>query len=277
MAGVFIAALLVVLVILVIGYLQGWHIKKQDPDQLATFLRPFYRISHPGGTGPYPTVVAFHGCGGMDLGAVDWMDYLSGLGYATILVDSSTPRGLQREQVCSGRRLWGSERAGDVLVSSHDIRKLPFVDANRLVLLGWSHGAWAIMDLLAMDPPRNLPTNLRRSPDQPLGGVRGIVLFYPFCGFPAKARGRGWERDIPVLMLMAGKDPVSRSCHNIVSTLEKTNRPVEFHVYSGADHAFDMRVEDLIGTGIRPNPKSTADARKRVTHFLSEVLDSEKE
>ena len=95
-----------------------------------------------------------------------------------------------------------------MLVLSDEIRKFSFVDKERIALLGWSHGAWAIMDLLAMDVPHELPTNLSRFPGRPLVGVKGIVLLYPYCGVPAKARRRGWPSDIDVLMLMAGEDPI---------------------------------------------------------------------
>lgn len=272
MSSIVIRTLVIIIGALVFGFFQGCDIKKYDPNELASMLLPFFLINHPEGDGPFPTVVAFHGCGGMDLGAIDWMEYLTSRGYATILVNSSGPRSLTREQVCSGRKLWGSERAGDVLVSSFEVRKFPFVDKDRLVLLGWSHGAWAIMDLLAMDPPGSLPTNLRRAPAQPLGGVKGIVLLYPFCGFPAKARGKGWSHDIPVLMLMAENDSLAADCLNVSSVLAASNRPVKTHVYPNVDHAFDMREEDLAGTGIQPSPEATADARLRVERFIEDVL-----
>jgi dienelactone hydrolase len=267
-----IGTLLITIGVLIVGFFNGWHIKKYEPNELAAILRPYFLINHPEGDGPFPTVVAYHGCGGMDLGAIEWMEYLSSRGYATILVDSSRPRGLRREQVCSGRKLWGSERAGDVLVSSLDVGRLPFVDKDRVVLLGWSHGAWAIMDLLAIDPPASLPTNLRRSPEQPLAGVKGIVLLYPFCGFPAKARGKGWRHDIPVLMLLAENDSQATVCLKISSILAVKNRPVKTHVYPNVDHAFDMKEEDLAGTGIEPSPEATADARLRVERFMEDVL-----
>ncbi len=44
-----------------------------------------------------------------------------------------------------------------------DARRMPFVDPARLVLIGASHGGWAIMDLLAIDPPKRLPYNLAAS------------------------------------------------------------------------------------------------------------------
>ncbi len=73
-------SLVAVVSVVTYGYFRGWHIKKYGPEELASVLRPFFRISRPRGDGPYPTVVTFHGCGGMNLGAIDWMDYLSSHG-----------------------------------------------------------------------------------------------------------------------------------------------------------------------------------------------------
>ena len=275
--GVSFASVVVLSAIAIVGFLSGWYIKKHTPEELAPVLTPHFRVKSPPGGGPFPTVVGFHGCLGMNKGVSDWADYLVELGYATILVDSFTGRGFtpdDAKDVCAGRKFWGSERAGDVLVSLNEIRKLSFVDKNQLVLIGWSHGAWTIMDLLALDPPRRLPTNLSRSPDQPLAGVKAVILFYPYCEFPAKARGRGWTHDIRVLLLIAGRDSVvsPEACLEIVSILENKGRPIKAHVYPSLDHAFDMRDEDLKGSHLFHSHDATSDARKRVKRFLIEAL-----
>ena len=250
-------SLLLVVGIITTGFIRGWHIKKYEPEELASFLRPFYQINRPQGDGPFPTVIGFHGCGGVDLGVVDWMSYLRDHGYATVLVDSATPRAWNPDLVCNGRTFWGSERAGDVLAASIDIGQLPFVDASRLILIGWSHGAWATMDLVAMNPPIEMPTNLLDSPARLPTGVKGIVLFYPYCGFAARTRKGQFEPDIPTLMLP--------------STSGQRGDLLTLHTYPEANHAFDMRQEDLFG-GFRPHRESMIDARARVREFLEHVL-----
>ena len=121
---------------------------------------------------------------------------LNAQGWAAIIVDSHTPRGFSAYEVwrlvCAGQIFMGSERAGDVLVSIDDARRMRFVDPDSLVLIGSSHGGWAIMDLFALDPPRRLPFNLATlpadAPADPLAGVVGAILLYPYCGQANRAR-----------------------------------------------------------------------------------------
>jgi dienelactone hydrolase len=275
--GILPGGLLLLGILLVVVLLQGWHIKKYEPHQLAGLLQSSFRIQFPTRPGPYPTVIGFHGCGGLDLGAIEWMEHLVGRGYATVLVDSYAFRDLTPARVCTGRTFWGSERAGDVVAAIYAVRRLPLVDRDRLILLGWSHGAWAIMDALALDPPHSLPTNLRSSPPEPLAGVSGIVLFYPYCGLLAEAHGHGWSSDIPVLMLLAGQDSVvsPSDCVDIVAVLQADGRPITSHLYENADHAFDMSEEDLATSHLVRRPQLIADAQKRLEQFFSAVLSEQ--
>ena len=123
---------------------------------------------------------------------------LNARGWAAIIVDSHGPRGFLDYEVwrliCAGQLFMGSERAGDVLVSIYDARRMPFVDPERMVLIGASHGGWAIMELLAFEAARRLPFNLAAlpagAPADPLAGVVGTILLYPYCGTGQPGRPR---------------------------------------------------------------------------------------
>ena len=142
---------------------------------------------------------------------------LNARGWAAIIVDSHGPRGFSDYEIwrliCAGQLFMGSERAGDVLVSLDDARRMAFVDPRRIALIGASHGGWAIMDLLALDPPARLPFNLAALPAgaraDPLAGVVGIILLYPYCGPGNRARPDGWRRPIPALFLLSDSDAVA--------------------------------------------------------------------
>jgi dienelactone hydrolase len=272
--------------ILFIGLVQGWHIKKHTPDQLASLLTPYFRIKTPPGKGPFPTVICIHGSSGLlnPDGRMwkclnDWTEYLAGLGYATICVDSYTGRSINPMSDLQNKMFVG-QQPGDVLVALSEARKLSFVDRENFALIGWSMGAWSIMDIFAMNPPQEIPVNLKNAPDHPLAGLKAAVLFYPYCDPPAKAKGKGWVQDIPVLMLMGGKDPLTKSCLEIVSILKNRRRPVMAHVYPSAQHVFDGTPEDgKYFPSIPPShdPEVTADAREKVKEFLSKAFQAKEQ
>ncbi len=141
--------------------------------------------------------------------------------------------------------------------------------------LGWSLGAWAIMDLFSMNFPQDLPPNPKISPAKPLTGVKSAILFYSFCD-AGRSRGRAWAHDIDVHMLMGGKDAFTQDCLDIVSKLKDKRQPVSVHVYPSADHGFYIAPEDskYLPPGITKigNPEAMTAARERIKAFLSETL-----
>lgn len=273
-----VSALLGVLVVAAVagyGFLQGWFIERLAPRELSAMLRPADTLYKPEGDGPFPVVALFHGCGGIRESDHRWAELFRDQGFVAVVVDSLRPRDLQDDErwraVCQGKTLWGRERAGDVLVTLADLRKLPYVDPKRIVLAGWSHGAWTIMDALALEAAGKLPTNLATDPGG-LDGVKGAILFYPYCGLGSLSR-EGWSRPVPSLMLLAERDRVTahEECIEAAEALRNQGQPVTVHVYPGVDHAFDYT--DLPPDSNLPHdPVVTADAKARVTKFLDDLL-----
>jgi dienelactone hydrolase len=152
-----------------------------------------------------------------------------------------------------------------------------FVDPDNIVLIGSSHGGWAIMDLLALDPPRRLPFNLASlpagAPEDPLAGVVGTVLLYPWCGPGNRARRHGWQRPIPTLFVLAADDAIAPSgqCVAIAQRLEARGLPVETLVFDGVTHGFDQRDRSALSP-LAFDPATTAAALKAGAAFLDEVV-----
>jgi dienelactone hydrolase len=236
----------------------------------------------PDGPGPFPTAILFHGCGGKRPSLGEWAQSFREAGFASVIVDSFAGRGLDAAAVCGGRRLLPSERAGDVLVSLGDVRRLPFVDPQRIVLMGWSHGSVAIMDLLVMDPPHEIPPNLERESTGPrsgargsgqnLDGVAGAVLFYPYCGIGSRSYHGAWAWRAPNLFLLGGADTTAPSgpCLEVAAALEADGHPVEAHVYPQAGHGFDHR-DHAPGSPTGYDSAASADAGQRVRALLLSV------
>ncbi|MFT3973200.1 MAG: dienelactone hydrolase family protein [Amaricoccus sp.] len=259
----------------VVGHYTGLVVRQSTPAELSAVLSPWYRVAKPEGPGPFPTALLYSGCDGPRDSMDRWSAALVSHGWASIIVDSHTPRGLDDLErwrlVCAGQVLMGSERAGDVLVSLADARRMDFVDPTRLVLLGASHGGWAIMDLLALDPPAALPFNLSAAPDSgdPLRGLAGVVLLYPYCGEASRANPDGWRRPVPTLLVMAGEDSIvdPADCAAIAARMAARGSPIESLTLAGADHGFDQQDKAALST-LEFDPKATAAAIDAAFAFL---------
>lgn len=229
--------------------LEGWLTVRVAPDALSAMLSPHYRIARPDGAGPFPTALLFHGCDGVQRNMTRWSDALVDAGWATVIVDSYTPRALDGGEawrlVCAGQQLPGGERAGDVLTAIADATAMPFVDRERLALIGMSHGGWSIMELLALDSVGRAPLNLQNAPpalaETGLSGVSHVVLVYPWCGLPNRGRRDGWTHEADVLFILAGEDIIAPAsdCLDAVDRLAGRVPAVETLVIDGATHAFD--------------------------------------
>lgn len=214
-------------------------------------LEPGYTIVRPDGPGPFPTVLLFHGCGGL-VGAQGpkqimnrYAEAANEAGYAAIIVDSFTPRGIGFEaavsQVCTGLRLRGARRAGDVVAALMYAEQQPFAAPGQFVLAGWSHGGWSVMEAMTVDLEKSWPAGLRRPPADLYDEVNGVYLTYPFCGFPSKTRKRGWARPIPTQIVEAGRDTVAKAgpCHEAFDRMAETGVPFTIKPFGTMTHAFD--------------------------------------
>lgn len=224
---------------------------------------------------PYPVVIQFHGCAGMRENFMrQWADAANAAGYMAVIVDSLRPRGIGRERalatVCHGKELVGEERVGDVLAATDIVRKRSDVDKNRIVLAGWSHGGWSIMDFIALNAHRKAPPGIYGG--APHENIAGVILIYPYCGFGGWARILGWPKGVPTLALIAGDDRTvdPRACPALLSRFAQTGAAINLHVYPDADHVFDDPY--LEPQYIKAyNAKDHADAARRYRAFLEKI------
>ena len=243
---------LVLLLALLAGCVTGGS---PAPATLQPMLRPYDVVYRPDGTGPFPAVVVLHGCLGVRSKDTRWAETLRAQGYVALVVDSMTGRGLttldERRGVCQGMRLWGTTRAGDVAASLAYLRTLPYVDATRLGVMGFSHGAWAALDFLA------------GASDDDVRGLHAVVGFYPYCGVASRARWRAWRVDVPALLLLAAEDRMvsTSQCESLAERASSSGRSVLLTVYPDVGHSFDWR-----------SSPATEDAHRKVAAFLGEHL-----
>lgn len=224
------------------------------------------------GPGPYPLFVQMHGCGGLNMDQNNsYADIANAAGYAVLIVSSNAPRGYDRkgsqEQVCTGKVLLGQERAGDIFVAlSHALQRND-IDASRIVLGGWSHGAWTVMDYLSFDRETGLPAGLVAY-DGPRPEIKAVVLFYPYCGAGSRTRVNGWDQSPDVIALMGTADTTVdyEACQAAFDILEAADISIDRHLYEGAEHSFD-NLHSLDGPA-RYDAEKSDDARAKVAAFL---------
>lgn len=224
--------------------------------------------------GPVPTVLMFHGCAGPRMPFQrQWAKIFTDAGFGAIIIDSTGPRGFSREKaleiVCAGKALLGQERAGDVLAAIEIARADPRLDAERLILAGWSHGAWTVMDFLTMDAGKHRPAGLTGElPATPK--IDGVVLFYPHCGTGALSRLRSWRQSPPSIAFVAGADTIvdSEKCIALINRMKSRGADIEMVVYPDAEHVFD---DPYLEAEWRNwyNEADHKDAERRLTEYLA--------
>jgi dienelactone hydrolase len=264
-----------------IGRYGGWTIAGQSATEVAEMLRPAYRVMKPEGSGPFPTALLYSGCDGPHDNLDRWGGMLNARGWAALIIDSHGPRGYLDYDVwrliCAGQLFMGSERASDVLVSIYDARRMPFVDRDRLVLIGSSHGGWAVMELFAFEAASQLPFGLTGLPEdmveKTLDGVIGTILVYPYCGPGNRSRRSGWSHPAPVLFLLSGNDLIApaEQCLDLAKTLSRRGIPVETLVFDEVTHGFDQ-VERAPFSAFKFDAAATRQALEAGGEFLDRIV-----
>lgn len=261
---------------LMLGYL-GARTERRTLAEQEALIAPFTHVFTPAaGEPPYPAVVQFHGCAGYRPDFMEqWAKVANDAGYLVIAVDSNGARGLDREtalsSVCEGKILIGQERAGDIAAALSLAAARSDVDPERIIAAGWSHGAWSLMDYLALAAAGKRPPSLTETPAAV--DPAGVVLFYPYCGEGAWSRLHRWATRASILAFVAGKDTIvdGAICKAQFEKMTREGTPVDLVYYENADHVFDDA--GLVGGEFAHyySPADAADAAARYATFLDAV------
>jgi dienelactone hydrolase len=237
----------------------------------------------PEGDGPHPAVIMMHGCGGAyasngKLGDRHrmWGEYLAAHGYVTLMLDSFTSRGIK--ELCTTkfaeRPLKESDRVGDAYAALAYLRERSDVDARRIALLGWSHGAGVTLDAIAHKPKQ-------------MDGFSVAVAFYPGCT-SRNRRADHFHPYAPLLVLIGEADDwtPAEPCKQLAAAVAARGEAMRIITYPDTYHDFDNPsvtskhvrkevpngVHPGQGVTIAPNPEAREDAKKRVLAFFAETL-----
>jgi len=237
-------------------------------------LLPASQLYLPEGKGPFPVVIQLHGCGGPKKLQAAWAPVAREAGWAVIVVDSYAYRRISTLEaymtVCIGVRLWGRERAGDLFAMMEWARHQGWADPNRIAVAGWSHGGWTAMDAMALKPGDEAAreTHLAGLPAEPLSGLVGVFLLYPYSGLGSLSAERGMRADVPVDAIVGTRDSVvgGRSNGKRIAGIAKPGSPVNVTVFETATHAFDET--DNHDIRMHYDPGLTERARQMYRDFL---------
>jgi dienelactone hydrolase len=242
-------------------------------------------LHRPEGAGPFPAIVAMHGCAGMFArnGSVnardaDWTRRLGAEGYVVLQIDSFGARGLR--ETCTMRDppvRPERQRAADAHEARRYLRNLAYVRGDRIGLMGWSNGAMAALNAIdAHNPGRNAAG--------PSDDFAAAIAFYPGC-VALRDKLPAWRGTVPLLMLLGELDNWTRPgpCQTLAARARTISAPIETVVYPGAHHDFDApdtppRERRNVGsvTGgtvtIGTNPEARADALVRAPAYFERHL-----
>ena len=241
-------------------------------------LAPGVRACGPANEEPRPAVLLFHGCAGVRGHIETYAQAAAEAGFRAFTIDSYEPRGWSQGYattfVCSGAMFWGRERAGDVLAAVWGLSQDAGVDASRIALAGWSHGAWSIMDLMTMGLDRPGEASLANPSPDCLSGVRSLFLAYPYGGPGALSRSRPWVRAPETFGVVAEKDHLTAQADalRIFDAPRRHDTDVQLWIAPGT-HAFDAPGHDGFPSPMRYDPDLAGETLQRFTGFLDRTLN----
>jgi len=193
------------------------------------------QLYRPDGDGPFPIVIALHGCGGLAGHSEpvqpryrDWAEQLLKAGNAVLLPDSYGSRELGPQcRVKERRVLARRERVADIMASRQWLVEQPWAEHNRISLMGWANGASALLWAVRPQSSRKV------EPD-----FRSAIAFYPDCRLSS---GLGWSARVPTLLLIGANDDISSppACRQMVDGAHGRSALARIVVYPGAYHDFD--------------------------------------
>lgn len=250
-------------------------------------------LSRPAGDAPRPALVLMHGCSGLLDGKGRifpiyraWTRALVVQDYVALVVDSASSRGFG--QTCSpgpDRITMSRDRPRDAFAALQYLQGQPFVQADRVGLMGWSQGGGTVL-LSINDNSIGRPAGLAHD-------FRAAVSFYPgACSERLQSKPytqvepHGWTTQVPLLTLMGEADTWTafKPCEAFLLDAKARGNPVELKSYPSAAHGFDApnltrRELPQYRSGDGPVPviatdrEARADAFARVLEFLKSRLE----
>ena len=235
-----------------------------DKTQSGEQLMLTAKLRKPEGNGPFPAVVMLHPCMEATKELDVWSERLVSWGYVTLQVDSFGPRGVicKPEEISfdSDAVLTGNQkRAQDAHDAKAYLAKLPYVNSNKIGLIGWAHGGWALIGALSKY------AYIKNRGDSFTAAVA-------YCPFTSQILN---DMDAPLLILHAELDEFDRvdQLPKMIPS-GKTDHELIYHIFPGVTVGFDWEGFDgsVVGGKGKYNPEIAEDAFRRTKEFFGKYL-----
>jgi dienelactone hydrolase len=236
-------------------------------------------LFRPEGAGPFPGVVALHGCeslvnrsGKMAPHFADWGERLVAAGLAVVFPDSFGSRGLRTQCRVQERKVRSEhERVADLDAARRWLQSQPWTIKDRVSVVGWANGGMASLWAVR---PHLMPRD--GGPD-----FRSAVAFYPGC---RRLGELAWSARIPTLIRIGLADDwtAPAPCEQMVAGARGRSALASLVVYPSAYHEFDRPdypLRELTGLAdtadgsgrahIGTNAAARMDALTRVPEWLA--------
>ncbi len=248
----------------------------------ADMLAPYAQYVAPPARGRAPLVILASGCGGVvgpngpNRVMNNYAEAAARAGAYAIIVDSFQPRGIGRDaairSVCTALRLRGGERAGDIVAGEELARRHWGSKFTGVILAGWSHGGWAVMELLSDGPAAHRIGTLHLSTAHASQKPDAVVLYYPYCGFLNGAKG--WAFKGPLLLVTAELDTSigpAKTCLPIIDRAMGGAAGVRSVDFPGMTHAFDEETQSPDSKFVY-NREAAAKSEQLFADFIGEQV-----
>jgi len=247
-------------------------------------LAPYAQYYAPPAGGRAPLVILASGCGGLvgpngpNRVMNNYAEAAARAGAYAIIVDSFQPRGIDRaaaiRSVCTGIRLGGSTRAGDIVAGGELARRHWGDRFTGVILAGWSHGGWAVMQVLTAGPRTKLIGDLRVDVPQAAQKPDAVVLYYPYCGALNDAmRNPKWAFKGPLLLVTAELDTIgpAKKCLPLLTRAMGDASGIRNVDFPGMTHAFDEETQSP-GSKFVYNRAVAAQSEKVFSDFIAQQV-----
>lgn len=148
-------------------------------------------LMKPDGKGPFPAMVILHGGGGVRPPRCYGRPFRKfvELGYVSLLIDSMSVQRPYRAGL--GGYNW-EDQAQDAHIGREFLTTLPYVDSERIGVVGWSSGGAAVLDAVS--------STKKTFPMEKKAPFRAAAAVYPVCFRQLD------DLDAPLLVLIGEKD-----------------------------------------------------------------------